>query len=1790
MSFYSRSEGYVAFKDWLGYTTDSGRTFTKIFFTASNVTVPSKFLPILNFPHFVIMGVKAFNKDTLFAFGNYAGDPAILYSTNHGNTFTMVYYNTNHTAGGRGVMAMAFPGNANMGFATYADGILQTNDRGKTWFTNLYYPNILFSHIEVLSDRVMYVFNFYNFTTPSLLMKTTDGGETWNSITYPRLTGHIQSLSFLSEHRGFISLTNGGLYYTSNSGSSWIDKSDLAQSWISGIHFINDSTGYGIISSSYLSKTTDSGRTWERLPYDATRNGLYFTYFFDNDQFWVGSDDGNLLMTTNSGGASFPASIFQVDTTNLSATGIVHLVNFSNKYRQYKWFKNDTLISTSYNASYTHDLYKASDTIRLEVSNGVNSGSSEKIQYFIVPPPKQEPAITSFTPAYAGQGGTITIYGYNLNSVTAVSFGGVPATSFTKLSPTVIKAVVGIGASGKISVINPDGTAEMDGFTFLLPPTIASFFPTEGVEGDTITIKGTNFTTTTQVLFGGRDAATFKVVSDTLILARLGMGDTGAISVKTPAGIVNSANFLFHYPPHITDYNISAGAGETIIITGTSLALTNSVTIGGVPAASFTVVSNTTVTVVLGDTAYNGTISLTTPYGTAFGFMFIFRVPPIITSFTPDAGGNGTTVTINGIDLRDPTAVSFGGVPAKSFVSVSPKIIRAVVGSGATGNVSVTTQYGTATMGPFTWYKPPVITSFSPTSATGSTIVIIKGQNFNGSTAVNFGAALAPSFTVTSDTTIEAIVSTGSSGNVSVVNPAGTGSLAGFTFISSPVPTITSISPLSGPAGTTVTITGTNFNPVISGNIVRFGAVKATITAASATTLTVTVPTGATYQPIMVTSYYLTVSSSQLFNVSFPGSGELTATSYPMLDSIPFSTSLSISTADHTLTNDIDGDGKPDIILIGTYGYKVLRNTGSTGHISFAPLAGYLTDLFGVQAGTVGDLDGDGKSDLAITTLLNSLTVLRNISIPGTISHTVAIDKLTTSLGIPFATAIGDLNGDGKPDIAVIGPGGSSKVSVYRNTSQGSNITLSSKTDFTVTGIQPKYVAIRDLDGDGKPELIVLSSGISIFRNTSTGNSLSFAPRVDINGFFTLEMISSGDLDGDGKTDIAVATNRGISILRNTSTTGNISFDVQYDILNNGRWSHDLVLGDLTGDGKPDLAISEDENSDSVTILKNISTAGSITFAPKVQYFTGLGPQGLCIEDFDGDGKPELLEIHSSPSANHSRTNNTICFLGNFATVSTVQLCSGSGTSFTSNISGSTYQWQQNTGSGFVNISNNSNFNGTNTATLQLSNIPASWTNYQYRCMVDGNGSTVFETTVNNSAPVSVSINSPFTNICFGTAVTFTATPGNAGNSPGYQWMVNGINAGTNSNTFTSSNLTNGSEVKVLITGNNSCASTVTATSNAIVMTVNPTVTASVTINASETNICPGTNVLFNAVATNVGSAPIYQWQKNGVNVGTNSVTYSNNTLQDGDIISLQLRSNANCILNPNVTSNNITIHTTTVATPAVSINASSTSICTGQDVTFTATPTLGGVSPAYQWQVNGVNAGTNSNTFTTNTLSNGAQVKVTMTSNATCTTSPSAISNTVTIQVVAALVPLVAITGNTTVNQGQATTLLASSVNGGTSPAYQWQDSTQTSTWKNITGATNVTLQYVPAASDVKVRCILTSNLSCVTTTTATSIPLVFTVNAPTAINPVPASDFGIHLYPNPIISTLTIDTLKLSERWETLEIISVDGKQKLITYNIKNQSRITISVARLSNGLYVAVLRRKNGVPVYLKFLKNN
>ncbi len=167
-------------------------------------------------------------------------------------------------------------------------------------------------------------------------------------------------------------------------------------------------------------------------------------------------------------------------------------------------------------------------------------------------------------------------------------------------------------------------------------------------------------------------------------------------------------------------------------------------------------------------------------------------------------------------------------------------------------------------------------------------------------------------------------------------------------------------------------------------------------------------------------------------------------------------------------------------------------------------------------------------------------------------------------------------------------------------------------------------------------------------------------------------------------------------------------------------------------------------------------------------------------------------------------------------------------------------------------------------------------------------------------------------------------------------------------------------------------------------VTVNSPLPVSVGIVASQNQVCLNTSVTFTATPVNGGSNPVYQWKKNGANVGSNSATHTYNPANN-DIITCVLTSNATCVSGSPATSNAI-VMTVYPLTASVSIAASANPVMAGTSVTFTANPVNGGTSPSFQWKVNGFNAGTGGSTFTY-TPANGDAVYCLLTSNAPCVT-----------------------------------------------------------------------------------------------------------------------------------------------------------------------------------------------------------
>jgi len=570
-----------------------------------------------------------------------------------------------------------------------------------------------------------------------------------------------------------------------------------------------------------------------------------------------------------------------------------------------------------------------------------------------------------------------------------------------------------------------------------------------------------------------------------------------------------------------------------------------------------------------------------------------------------------------------------------------------------------------------------------------------------------------------------------------------------------PPPTISSFTPTSGAIGTSVTITGTDFNATFGNNIVFFGATQATVTAGNATSLTVTVPAGATHQPITVLSNGFIASSAAPFITTFNGS---------TIDATSFAAKVDFATGSNPTSvaiGDVDNDGNPDLVVanLNSSSISVFHNTGSSfsSKVDFA-LAGTPNSV------VLADMDGDGLLDiLAPNRFSNSTSVLLNTnSVAGTISFASKAD-FSTGVQITYTEAA-DIDGDGKQDLIFTNVQ-ENTVSVRLNTGSVGALSFAAKNDFS-TGNGTVAVAVGDIDLDGKPDLAVVNVNVAqlmVLRNTSSVGTASFAGQITFTTGSSPSIVKIGDLDADGKPEVVVANNgsASISVFHNTnSVVGTISLAAKSDFVVGNASS--VAIGDLDGDGKPDLL------SSSASVLSNTSTVGSISFATKVDFVPGSNPKGVAIGDLNGDGKPDIV-IANQGAATVSVITNTVsppCTTVDQALTATdATVCSGSATTITtaSSESGVNYSLYEATGNTVVDGPTAGTGSSLSFATGNLSAA----TDYYVTAVLASNTSCTVTSASNVSVGVTTIVDQALTatdaSVCSGSATTITTASSETG-------------------------------------------------------------------------------------------------------------------------------------------------------------------------------------------------------------------------------------------------------------------------------------------------------------------------------------------------------------------------------------------------------------------------------------------
>lgn len=488
-------------------------------------------------------------------------------------------------------------------------------------------------------------------------------------------------------------------------------------------------------------------------------------------------------------------------------------------------------------------------------------GTGASLEDFLVVPSPAAPKITSFSPAAATPGSTVTIIGSGFTDVSGVSFHGNDAATRQVVSATKITAVVAAGTtSGPITVSTDHGDA-VSAKSFGIPPHLTSFGPSIGPAGTSLTINGSGFLGTSAVKVNGKAVSTFNVDSDTVLHATVAAGSTsGKVSVTTPGGTVTSSDSFAVIA--VSAFSPAKGiAGTTVTITGTNFSSATGVLFNGALGASFNKVSSTKLTAVVPDGTTSGIVTVVTTDGNATSAK-PFGIVPAVSSFAPLAAPAGTSISISGSGFTGETAVYIGSKPAAQVTVDSDTHITATVGAAtASGKVSVTTPYGQAIgADAFTMVS---VTGIAPAKALIGAAVTITGSGLSGATAVRINGTPE---TILHQYPTKIIVTADAgttSGTVSVDTPNGT---ATSTKVFTLLPKIDSFTPSSGPTTTSVTIHGSGFTGATT---VKFnGKPAATFSVDSDTQITATVAAGTTTGKVNVATPAGTATSATSFTVT----------------------------------------------------------------------------------------------------------------------------------------------------------------------------------------------------------------------------------------------------------------------------------------------------------------------------------------------------------------------------------------------------------------------------------------------------------------------------------------------------------------------------------------------------------------------------------------------------------------------------------------------------------------------------------------------------------------------------------------------------------------------------------------------------------------------------------------------------------------------------------------------------------------------------------------------------------
>jgi len=332
---------------------------------------------------------------------------------------------------------------------------------------------------------------------------------------------------------------------------------------------------------------------------------------------------------------------------------------------------------------------------------------------------------------------------------------------------------------------------------------------------------------------------------------------------------------------------------------------------------------------------------------------------------------------------------------------------------------------------------------------------------------------------------------------------------------------------------------------------------------------------------------------------------------------IPFDAPVSIGALQRpsgVAIGDLNGDGAGDMAVTTDTPDKISIYFGDGAGGFGAPVSVFTGAGTGPDSVVAADVDGDGDLDLVVA--LKNIGVVRVFVNNGAGGFAPGSSAAT---GVnPRGLIAADLDGDGDSDFAVANLD-SNTVTVLRN--DGGVLAGSS----VATGQEPRAVAAADLDGDGDADLVVTNhddATLWTFGNDGTG-AFAFGQSIAVCCTLRPTGLATGDLDGDGDADILATTDdadRGlnfVSVWLNSSGT----FGVQTNFESGGANPASLIVSDLDVDGDLD-AVVVNQDANTIGILEGTGLGG---FLATTVVGVGVQPTAVAAGDLDGSGTPDLV-------------------------------------------------------------------------------------------------------------------------------------------------------------------------------------------------------------------------------------------------------------------------------------------------------------------------------------------------------------------------------------------------------------------------------------------------------------------------------------------------------------------------------------------------------------------------------------